>query len=193
MRKQFPSGEIFDVGLCTAEGGAYRVVFILPNTTGTSVNKVELKEDVLCWPDEQMDSIDLSGRFSQDLDIRQLIGSWGCLRLGVLMAGSPGWSGEKKEDTVSKNEGSLVATWNDCNVFLQQLLALSPDDRLYGSTCLGTIQTRAGFFGFLKYIFVDKWERQMEHERLDKLASETGQDIFELMSNISSGLSTPSR
>lgn len=183
FRKEFPSGTIFDVTLPTDDGEAYHIVLLVPGSEGNEVKTVHMKRDILHWEEHETGPSLRSGQFSADLDIRQVLGSYGCLRLGIVLAGSPGWDGASKETTTSKNEGNLVASWNDCNVMLQQILALSPDDRLYGTTCLGVVQTRRGFFGLLKYIFIDKWERQRQHDAMEEEARRTGQSIFDLMAH----------
>lgn len=170
-RKENPTEALFDVALGTGDGGAYHLVFGLPGSTNDQVTVVHLEDDFLKLATLFIGVNEFSARMTEKLDIRQLLGSFGCLRQGIVIGGSPGWDISAVKETVSKNAGNLVATWNDCNVFFQQLLALSPDDRIYGASCSSIVQTRYGFLGLLDYIFRDKWKRKQWH--LNRLPDRT--------------------
>lgn len=181
-KKRYRQSTLYNIGLCTQNGDTYRIVLALPGMCETGNRKIELYDDVLASIKKTMDPLDISGKFSESLEIRQLLGSWGCVRRGVLLAGSPGWDGTSTDVVRSKNRGHLVATWNDCNDIVQALLASSPDNTLHGSVCLGTIQTRDGFFGMLKYMTVDTHQRIRDHNNMKKKAQELNRDFFEYLS-----------
>jgi hypothetical protein len=185
VRSACPAGRTFKVILSKASGETYCVVFLVADTSTEHVETTCLNEDYLDASVQRRARSRESGTLTEQLDIRQVLGSFGIYRIGLVIAGSPGWdksSTAAPTDTRTRNQSDLVATWNDCNVILQQLLALSPDGRLYGTTCLGTVQSRSGFWGLLRYVVLDKRQRQHDMSNLKERARRTGTSVFDLMS-----------
>lgn len=85
-------------------------------------------------------------------DIRQALGGYNGRRLGVLLAGSPGWDKRirlRTRSCRSKNEGLLPATLNDCNNMFKLIHGLSPTNLLYGAVLAGLIKSKKAFIDLL--------------------------------------------